>query len=366
VTFGAHDPLEPDYGPSTPEERAQRTRRQFHFTYQVLQGIERLPGVEAVALGSPPPMSGDRGFWPLKVEERPNEELWALGTHASPDYFRTMQVPLVRGQDLPAWDGVNDAERYHWAGGCIASEQYCVVIVSETLARTVWPGEDPIGRRIGIYDCCMTVIGVAADVTYRGVDDPPLARDFDTKSHLYLPFAGNVFLARTAVNPAALAGPIRSVLADLAPAGVVRFTTLDDVLADSLARPRFYMLLVGLFALAAVALALVGLYGVISSVVARRTREIGLRMALGAEPSDVRSLVVRQGMVPVVLGVVAGVAGAFVFSTVLSGFLYAMEPMDPVVFATLGVVMAIVGLLAAYIPARRASRIAPMEALRYE
>jgi predicted permease len=366
VTFGAHSQLETDYGPSTPEQRALLTGRQFRFTYQALQEIGRLPGVEMVASGSPPPMSGGGGFWPLKVEERPDEEHWTLGTHVSPDYFRTMQIPLVRGQELPAWDGVNDSERYHWAGGCIGSEQYCVVIVSETLARTLWPGEDPIGKRIGIYDCCMTVIGVAADASYRGVDDPPLARNFDTSFHIYLPFSSNVFLSRMTTDPAALVGPIRSVLSDLAPGGVVRFTTLDDVLADSLARPRFYMLLVGLFAFAAVALALVGLYGVISYAVAQRTREIGMRMALGAERTDVLSMVIRQGMAPVAIGIVLGVGGASALSAIFSGFVYGMETIDPAVFGILGLAMAAVGLIATYLPAREASDLAPMEALRYE
>jgi putative ABC transport system permease protein len=366
VTFGAHDELETDYGPSTPEERTQLARRQFRFTYEALQEIGRLPGVDIVASGWPAPMSGSEGFFPLKLEERPDEEHWALATYVSPDYFRTMQIPLVRGQQLPAWDGVNDSERYHWAGGCIGSEQYCVVIVSETLARTLWPGEDPIGKRIGIYDCCMRVIGVAADASYRGVDDPPLARNFDTKFHLYLPFSSNVFLSRTTTEPAAFAGPIRSALSNLAPGGVVKSTTLEDVLADSLARPRFYMLLVGLFAFAAVALALVGLYGVIAYAVVQRTHEIGLRMALGAERTDVLSMVVRQGMVPVVIGIVLGIGGALALSAILSGFVYGMDTIDPGIFGILGIAMAAVGLFATYLPAREASHIAPMEALRYE
>jgi predicted permease len=366
VAFGAHDQLESDYGPSTPEENAQRSRRQFRFTYQALQEIGRLPGVEVVASGWPAPTRGDGGFWPLKVEERPDDEFWALGTYVSPDYFRTMQIPLVRGQELPAWDGVNDSERYHWAGGCIGTEQYCVVIVSETLARTVWPGEDPIGKRVGIYDCCMRVIGVAADASHRGVDEPPLARNFDTKFHLYLPYSSNVFLARAATDPVALVGPIRSVMTNLAPSGVVSLTMLDDILADSLARPRFYMLLVGLFAFAAVALALVGLYGVIAYAVAQRTHEIGLRMALGAERTDVLSMVIRQGMVPVAIGIVLGIGGALALSAILSGFLYGMKTIDPTVFGILGLAMASVGLFATYLPAREASQVAPMEALRHE
>lgn len=366
VDFGAHDPLETDYGPSTPEERAQRTRRQFRFTYQALQDIGRLPGVEVVASGWPAPTRGGREFWPLTLEERPDEKFWALGSYVSPDYFRTMQIPLVRGQELPAWDGVNEWERYHWAGGCIASEQYCVVIVSETLARTVWPGEDPIGKRVGIYECCMTVIGVAADASYRGVDESPLTRNFDTKSHLYIPFTSNTFFARTTADPVALVGPIRSVMSKLAPEGVVSLTTLDDILADSLARPRFYMLLVGLFAFAAVALALVGLYGVIAYAVAQRRREIGLRMALGAQRSDVLSMVIREGMVPVAIGIVLGIGGALALSAILSGLVYGMETIDPAVFGILGLAMASVGLFATYLPAREASVVAPMEALRDE
>jgi ABC-type antimicrobial peptide transport system permease subunit len=240
------------------------------------------------------------------------------------------------------------------------------VLVSETLARTVWPGEDPIGQRIGIWDCCQTVVGVVADVTTRGVDDPALFRDFDTAFHIYMPGAGTTFFVRTAGDALASTAVVRDVLTTLQPEGIVEFSSLDDDVAAALARPRFYMALVGLFAVVAVGLAMLGLYGVLSHRVTQRTREVGLRMALGAGDRDVLWMVVREGMIPPALGVIAGMIAAAGLSRVLVGFLYGMEPVDPSVFVGLSTLLLGVGVLATFLPARRASRVAPMEALRHE
>lgn len=363
--FGAHDALT-SFAPGTPEERRARSRRRFAFSHEALERIRALPGAEAAATTSQSPLDGSTSLWPLKIEDRPGERQNALAFHVSPDYFRTMRIPLVQGEGFPEWDGISDWEKYNWDGGCTEFGAYCVAIVSETLARTLWPGQDPLGKRIGIYDCCLTVVGVVRDVSYRGVDDPPLIGAFDPGFQLYLPFTGDALLVRTAVDPLTLTNAVRAIVLELASEAVVSFTTLDSRLSASLARPRFYMLLVGIFAVAAVILALVGLYGVVAYSVRQRTREIGLRMALGAERSEVLTMVIRQGMIPVVLGILVGAGGALALGRLLSGLLYGMEAVDPVIIAALAALMVCVAVLASYVPARWASNVAPMEALRYE
>ena len=370
AAFGAHHLLTGFAGNAderTPERTQRRFARQYEFTYEVIEAVENLPGVISVAAGAKP-LSGSGGHWPLLIGENPEPRAYTLGSRVTPDYFRTLEIPLLRGQPFPEWDGVNDMDRYrtNWNGSCQGQEQFCVVIVSESLARAMWPGEDPIGKRIGIYDCCLNVIGVVGDANFRGVDDPPLFREFDTAFHIYMPASNTTFLIRTAGDPSALIEPVRRLLIDMEPEGILSFSTLQDDIDASLARPRFFMVLIGLFAAVAIGLAMVGLYGVIAHRVARRTREIGVRMALGADRADVLSMVLRQGMSPLVVGLVVGVAGATALSRLLTGFLYGMEPLDPTLFLALGVAVMVVGALASFVPAKRASQVAPMEALRYE
>jgi predicted permease len=371
VRFGAHHALTSFAGNAdqrTPEREEARLKGQYTFTYDALERIQALPGVEAAAVGSPRPMSGNMGMWPLRFEDSPDARFHTLMSFVTPGYFETMGIPVLRGEPLPAWDGVNDMTRYrsNWNGSCDGPEAYCVVLVSETLARTVWPDEDPIGKRIGVWDCCQTVIGVVGDVTTRGVDDPALFREFDTAAHVYGPQAGSTFFVRTTGDPALLARSVREVLTTMEPEGLVAFSTLQDDIAASLARPRFYMALIGIFAMVAVGLAMMGLYGVIAHTVVQRTREIGVRMALGAKGVVVLWMVVRQGMFPPVVGVFVGVSAAAALSRVLTDFLYGMEALDPILFVGLGVAFVVVAAVATWLPAWRASRIAPMESLRYE
>jgi putative ABC transport system permease protein len=367
LQFGAHHSLtEFSTTRLSPEEGRLRDQRKYTFTHHALERIRALPGVTAAASSGLSPLDGSSGYFPLRVDGRPDEKRNVLVVHASPDYLRTMGLPLLRGEGFPAWDGVSEAERYHWAGGCPGAAQYCVAIVSETLARTVWPGDDPIGKRVGIYDCCVTVVGVVPDVRYRGVDDPVLSSEFDDRVQMYLPGTGPELLIRTTVEPTTLMDAVRAIVLDLAGEAVVDFTTLDRRQTVSLARPRFYAVLVGLFAAVAATLALVGLYGVIAYSVGRRTREIGLRMALGAERNDVRAMVLRQGMTPVAAGIVAGAAGALALGRLLAGLLYGMDPADPIVIGLLAAAMVLVSLGATYLPARRASNVALMDALRHE
>jgi predicted permease len=371
VKFGAHHLLAPFAGNAderTPERQEARSRGQYAFAHQAVERLRALPGIEAAAAGSPRPMSGSMGMWPIRFEDSEEARFHTLVSTVTPQYLDLMGVTLLRGTPLPAWDGVNDVDRYrsNWSGACDGPEAYCVVLVSETLARTVWPDEDPIGQRIGIWDCCQTVVGVVADVTTRGVDDPPLALGFDTDFHIYMPGAGSTFFVRTAGDPSSMIRTVREELTTLQPEALVELSTLEQDVSAALARPRFYMALVGLFAIVAVGLAMLGLYGVLAHRVGQRTREVGLRLALGAGKNDVLWMVVRQGMIPPVFGVLAGLVAASALARVLTGFLYGMEPVDPPVFVGLGVLLLLVGAVATFIPARRASLVAPMEALRHE
>jgi putative ABC transport system permease protein len=269
----------------------------------------------------------------------------------SPDYFATMGIPLVRGRAFDARDKEGAPP---------------VAIINEAMARRFWPDEDPVGSRLTSYGgVSREIVGVVRDVKNRELSEA-------AGPQLYTPFPQTPwpFLAvvvRTTADPATLSGTLRQTVAALDPdlaAGEVR--TIDDYLAQSVATPRFNAALTAAFAALALFLAGCGLYGVMSYSVAQRTREIGIRMALGANPTDVRSMVVGQALRMGVTGLAIGVVGALAAARLLAGLLFDISPSDPPTLATVcGMLLAVV-LIAAYFPARRATRVDPMVALRSE
>jgi putative ABC transport system permease protein len=246
-----------------------------------------------------------------------------------------------------------------------------VVLISNTAAERWWPHQDPIGRRVKVpgFDYqpqpWRTVVGIVQDVKQAGLDAPPTMQ-------IYLPHAQYrtgylTLVVRTKSDPLALAAEVRRQVTEVDPEQAVsNIATLDQVLFDSIASRRFSATLLGTLAGLGLLLASVGVYGVISYGVSQRTREIGIRMALGAARGDVLSLVVGEGMKLLLLGVGAGAISSLLLTPVLSGLLFGVSPRDPVAFAASAVFLAAVALLACYVPARRASRIDPMVALRYE
>ena len=330
----------------------------------LVRNTAALPGVRSVALTRNLPLSGaDPSLFftiPGRPPVAPGQEPIARARFVTPDFFRTLGIPLRRGRDFTDQDGPS-------APG--------VVIVSETMARQFWPKEDAIGKQIkpgypGSPLLC-TVVGVAGDVRHwLPIEEPPVA---------YYPYsqipAGFVPLLesyvtltiRTARAPGSLMTSVREQVHAINPdLPVFEIHTMDDLLDSSAASNRFQMLLFGVFAAVGLVLAAVGIYGVISYSVTQRTHEIGIRMALGAERSQVLKLIVGHGLLLALLGIAAGIVGAFALSRLMAGLLYAVKPNDPATFVVVSLVLTAVALLASYVPARRATKVDPMVALRHE
>jgi putative ABC transport system permease protein len=271
----------------------------------------------------------------------------------SPDYFKTMGIPLLQGrtfteQDVDGTPGV--------------------VIINESMARKFWPDENPIGKRIGALcekEMCRTIVGVVGDVRHEGLTK-------DLRPEIYLPYLqiplnSMAIVIRTSADPMNLVAAARSQIQAIDPdQPVSNIRTLEQHLADSVAQPRLLMSLLSAFAALALVLAAVGIYGVISYSVAQRTHEIGIRMALGAETGDVLRLVLGRSMALVIAGIAVGLGAAMALTKVLSNLLFSVSATDPVTFILVSALLALVALAASYIPARRATKVDPMVALRYE
>jgi len=335
---------------------------------RVADAVRPIPGVERVALSNFPPGSG--GI-PTRVEvdgKAPYGEWGDRGASfrtISRGYFGATGIPLRQGRDF------SDAE--------IASAG-AVAIVSEAFARLYWPGQSPLGHSLTVFKSAqgradfgqpiqMTVIGVAGDVQNGAPGDAP-------RPEIYVPYTANPWthmslIVRATGEPAALIPALKRAVLDVEPAipiagGGADFQVMDEGSARGLGTQRFNASLLGTFALAALLLAAIGIYGLMAYAVTQRTREMGIRMALGARPRDVLSLVVRQGMTLAVLGIALGVAGALGATRLLASMLYGVTPTDPVTFASVAALLAAVALLACWLPARRAARVDPTVALRAE
>jgi putative ABC transport system permease protein len=273
----------------------------------------------------------------------------------SPDYFRTMGVPLIRGRFFTAEDQGNSGP---------------VVIVNQTLAQRYMPGQDPIGKRIrAIGNDWRTVVAVVGDVRQSGVTQAVRAEVFvPVTQAIWAPLTQTMSLAmRADAEPEALIAAVRTAVREVDPAQpVFNVKTMEAVVADSISDRRLNMLLLGIFAAVALTLAVIGIYSVMSYTVSQSAREIGIRMALGARPMDVWKLVVGQGMVLTLVGVSLGVAGAFGLTRLMATLLYGVTATDPLTFAAVSALLALVALLACFVPARRATKVDPMVALRTE
>jgi predicted permease len=285
-----------------------------------------------------------------------DQKVTADARQVSPAYFATMKIPMRRGR-------VFDARDHEGQPG--------VVVVGESLAGRAWPGQEAVGQRLKIplpetpyHDTWLTVVGVVADARYREVHA--------TRSDFYMSFLQgnhrpNHLLVRTKAQPASVVPAIRELVRGLDKDQPVReAVTMTHVVAEALSGPRFAARVFGAFALAALLLAVLGLYGLLAYAVSQRTREIGVRVALGARPRDVRRLVLRDGLGLVAAGTALGLLAAFGAARLLTGLLYGVRPMDPATFAAVPVVLAAVTLLACLMPVRRASRVDPAVILRTE
>ena len=335
----------------------------WRFYRQLLERVEEVPGVQGAAGVRALPMTGPIGDWGFQVEGRhgrPQHEAWSAGDWqvVTPDYFRVMQIPLKQGRGFTSADD----ER---APGAI--------VINEELAKKAFPGGNAVGQRVrlggGSDTAWRTVVGIVGNVRSQGLDA-------EIRTELYLPHAQwplgggtpqrNLFLLiRSAGDPAALTAAIRREVRSLDPnLPVASIRTLDEVVGGWAAERRLTMLVLSGLAAVALALAAVGIYGVMAYSVAQRTQELGIRMALGASPRDVLALVLRQGAALAAVGIALGLAGAAALTRLLSGMLYEMSATDPATFGALALLLAAVALFATYIPARRATRVDPVTAIR--
>jgi putative ABC transport system permease protein len=343
-----------------PKYGKPEARRAFYD--EVLRRIEELPGIDSAGVITFLPLSFNGMNFSFSVEGRPTPSdmklPFALYRVVSPHYFDAMGVTLQRGRFFDAHD---------------TAGSQLVTLISRQLAAQHWPNEDPIGKRIKIGPLdspnqWLTVVGVVADVRQAELYGDP-------RMDLYVPYAqerrGFVtprdLVVRTKGDATSVAGAVRQAIWSVdkdQPVSNVR--TMDQVFAAAISKERFQALLLGLFAALALVLACVGLYGVISYSVAQRTHEIGVRVALGAQPVDVLRLMIRQGMTLTLVGLIVGIAAGSVATRVLSDMLYGVSTTDPLTFVGVPAFLLLVAFVACYIPARRATRIDPLVALRYE
>ena len=330
------------------------------FFERALRRVRALPGVEHAAAIDALPLSGSGEMVEVVAEGRPRapgEDHSGHGSLVSSDYFAAMGIPLLEGRTFEERDDLRSLP---------------VTIVSRFAAARLWPGQDALGRRVTFGRLptrpdapWWQVVGVVGDVR-----DTELALEPQMEIYiprLQIPAARSMLVVRAAGDPRRQVGPIRRVIRQLDPdLPLDRVQTLDDVVSSALAENRVKTLLLGIFAALALVLAAVGVYGLVSSSVGERVREIGVRVALGARRHQVVGMVVRQGMRLVAAGVVVGLAGAYAFSRLLAGQLYEVGTVDPLTYALVPVVLAAVALLANWLPARRAASVEAVEALRHE
>ncbi|HYY55953.1 MAG TPA: ABC transporter permease [Pyrinomonadaceae bacterium] len=347
-----------------PESRYPEPQQVNAFYKQLLERIEALPGVQSAATVTYLPLSGSNSNASFEIEGRPRapdeSEQNADYRMISEDYFHTMGITVLKGRSFARSDEEG-------APG--------VVIINETMSRRFWPDEDPVGKRINLGvpgSPWLTIAGVVRDVKHQGLDARP-------KSMMYFLHSQNAYskalgvwrqstlVVRTASDPLALSGAIKNAVQSIdKDLPVARIQTMEQVVSASASRPRFTMLLLVIFAVAALLLAAVGVYGVMAYSVTQRTHEIGIRMALGARRTDVLKLIVGQGIRLSLVGVCLGMIGAFALTRVISSLLYNVSPTDPSIFAGVSLLLTIVALTACLVPALRATRVDPMTALRNE
>jgi putative ABC transport system permease protein len=337
------------------KEPAQRA----NFYQELLQRIRALPGVKLAGATSILPLSGNNSSGSFRIEGRvvpqgqssPHGDRWAATT----DYFSAMRIPLIRGRFFDDRDTMGSQP---------------VAIIDETMQRKYWPNEDPVGKRITFQGgqqnpIWREIVGIVGHVKHKGLEG-------ESRVQYYIPHsqvqnANMSLVVRTSGDPASLTGAVRGAISGLdKDLPVFRVKTMEQYVIDSMAQRRFAMTLLGIFASVALALAAVGLYGVLSYSITQRSHEIGVRMALGAQVRDVLRLVVGQGMLLAMIGVALGSVAAFLLTRLMANLLFGVKAGDPLTFAAIALLLTLVALVACFVPARRATKVDPIVALRYE
>jgi putative ABC transport system permease protein len=344
---------------SLPQEKYSKDPQISNFYREVVDRIARLPGVQAAGATAALPLTpiGNSGTVDIDTQDVPADKTQPETDlrPVTPGYFGAMGFHLLKGRDFTASDTATAAR---------------VAIIDDTLARLYFPKSDPIGKRVKLGGAqstqpWLTIVGIVSHVHYRAIEAP-------TRVQLYWPEAQNPFgdmslAIRTSVDPLSLAPIVmRTIQSVDADQPVYQVRSMEQLRGDWVSQRFLALLLVGLFAGLALVLAAVGIYGVMAYSVTRRTHEIGIRMALGAQPRDVMRMILAQGTALAGMGLVIGIAVSFVVTRLMASLLYGVSASDPLAFLAGAIVLLLVALVACYIPARRATRVDPLVALRYE
>ena len=343
-----------------PEPKYEEFERRTAFYSDLVQRVEALAGVRSAAVTTNLPLYRQGNSISVRIEGRPDpppgQELIVVTRIVSPGYFDTMTIPLLSGRSL------SDQDTATTPGA---------VVISETMARRFWPNEDAIGKRIATRRVrseadWIQVVGLVKDVRQFELTAEPRPQMYLTYRQAGF-FEPRDLVVKTDVDPTSMAATVRRAVWEIdKDQPVSNIQTMDQILADSIARQRFSMLLLAIFAVVALVLAGVGIYGVMSYSVAQRTHEIGIRMALGAQTPAVLKLAVSYGMKLVIAGIVIGLIAAFALTRVMATLLFGVTATDPTTFTLISLLLVFVAAIASYIPARRATKVDPIIALRYE
>jgi len=350
--FDAHNVLTMKV--SLPTVKYAKPEQQIAFFDEMLRKVAVVPGVNGAAMSAALPLNPIR-ITPVLPEGQPEvplaERPFIIIEAISPSWFHTMRAPLKAGRDF------TDAD---------SGQSPKVVIINEAMARRYWPNENPVGKHIAVgRQSPAEIIGVAADLKNNGLA-------VDAQPQLYLPFRqlpwGNMnLLVRTNVEPHSIISAIRGQISAVDPdQPVTGVQTIDELLDGSRAQPRFTMFLLGIFSATALALAMIGIYGVLAYSVAQRRQELGIRLALGADRSDILRMVVRHGLELTLGGISIGLIAAWAATRLIGSLLYKVGARDLMTFALTPLVFLAIALLASYLPARRATQVDPTEAMRHE
>ena len=343
-----------------PAARYPKPEDLVRFYQQATDRIAAIPGVKAAAITSVMPLTSNFDGRGLAVEDhpRPRGEEFTVDLYVmTPGYLNAMEIPLLKGRPITEGDRENSEK---------------VALINHTMAQTFWPGADPLGRRIRLVgddgsetQQWRTIVGVVNDVSQYALDKKPPMQIY--LPHSQFPTSFNTIVVKTTGDPKALTGAVKNaILAIDKDQAVYSVATLDELLGESIVVRRFLMFLLMVFGAIALILAAIGIYGVMSFVVTQRTREIGIRVALGAQTRAVLAMVLRNGLVLAVIGVCIGLASAFVLTRFMSSLLFGVTTTDATTFALVPLGVIAVVLCACFLPARRASRVNPLIALRYE
>jgi len=329
---------------------------------QLLQEVATVPGVVAVAANNDLPFVGQKPWYrgEFSIEGQSSEEQkqnpMVNYQAVSPDYFRVMQIPLLRGRVFTEHDTLKPDRHRD------------VAIISQQLAQRMWPNDDALGKRVNCADDgtgCAEIVGIVGDVKHNSLVDEA---GYDLYSSCYQSYSKQThFVARTHGDPIALAKDIQRAVWQVAPdTGIFNVMPVTRLSANTIWQSRVWGLLFGIFSTIALVLAAAGIYGVMAYFVTQRTREIGVRIALGAQWRDVLKLILGSGMLLVTIGLIIGLAGALALTRLMTTLLFEVSPTDPITFVAVALCVIVATLLACYIPARRAIKVDPLVALRYE